>query len=152
MDISKQELPPLTFMYIEINCPMSDIPTQLGQALPRVMQHAMGNGVELAGPPRVHYMDMSAGSVTMRAGMAVGSGAVGEAEIQVEDLPAATAWVAVHEGAYDSLGSTHHAIEKQLADAGQKPAGPPREIYLTDPGQVPNPADWRTQVAWPVGE
>ena len=31
-------------------------------------------------------------------------------------------------------------------------AGPAREIYLTDPGEVPDPKDWKTQLVWPISE
>lgn len=37
-----------------------------------------------------------------------------------------------------------------LHENGLKPAGPMREIYLTDPGDVPNPDEWKTQLIWPV--
>lgn len=38
-----------------------------------------------------------------------------------------------------------------LVDSGASPGGAPWEVYLTDPGEVPDPADWKTQVLLPIG-
>jgi hypothetical protein len=32
------------------------------------------------------------------------------------------------------------------------PSGAPWESYLTDPGQHPDPKDWKTEVFWPIGD
>jgi hypothetical protein len=33
---------------------------------------------------------------------------------------------------------------------GVRPGGAPWETYLTDPADLPDPADWRTEVCWPL--
>ena len=35
---------------------------------------------------------------------------------------------------------------------GLKPAGDAWEVYLTDPGEVPDQAGWQTESNWPVSE
>ena len=42
-----------------------------------------------------------------------------------------------------------HGVEQYLEEQGLEPSGALREIYLTDPGEVPDPADWKTQIIWP---
>jgi AraC family transcriptional regulator len=37
-----------------------------------------------------------------------------------------------------------------MAANGSRAAGAPWESYVTDPGQFPNPEDWRTEVYWPL--
>ena len=56
----------------------------------------------------------------------------------------------VHTGSYDGLGDAHAALEQFLGAEGAQASGPAREIYLTDPGEVPNPDDWKTQVIRPA--
>ena len=34
---------------------------------------------------------------------------------------------------------------------GLQPAGRAREVYLTDPAEVPDPADYVTEIVWPIG-
>lgn len=42
-------------------------------------------------------------------------------------------------------------IHRQLpATQGHSPNGPPWEVYVTDPAEHPDSADWRTEIHWPV--
>jgi hypothetical protein len=61
--------------------------------------------------------------------------------------PAAVTW---HVGSYQGLGNAHHALEEWASKNNRKPAGPPWESYVTDPGQEPDPQKWRTQVFLPL--
>ena len=47
---------------------------------------------------------------------------------------------------------TNAAIERWIDENNLRPNGPPWEWYVTDPGEHPNPADWRTEVYWPLAE
>ncbi len=148
-DITRQPIEECTFLYKRGRCSHADIATTLGRLLPAVFQHAMANGIELRSPPTVIYREWGPGMVTLDAGMMVASASASD-DFQVETLPAGEAAVAIHAGSYDGLGDAHAAVEQFIADSGLDKAGPLREIYLTDPGEVPNPADWRTQLVWPV--
>ena len=37
-----------------------------------------------------------------------------------------------------------------LAEHGLRKSGAAREVYLTDPGEVPDPKQWKTQIVWPI--
>ena len=58
--------------------------------------------------------------------------------------------VAVHAGPYDQLGETYAALERWIEANGLRTAGAPWESYITDPTDHPDPADWRTEIYWPV--
>ena len=58
----------------------------------------------------------------------------------------------VHMGPYDKLPETYAAIERWMQKQSVKPAGSPWESYITDPAENPNPANWRTDADWPMGE
>jgi AraC family transcriptional regulator len=53
-------------------------------------------------------------------------------------------------GPYETLHETHAAVERWIEANGGKVAGAPWEVYLTDPGEVPDPAEWQTEIVWPV--
>lgn len=57
---------------------------------------------------------------------------------------------AVHVGPYETLHETHAAIDQWIAEEGYSAAGAPWEHYLTDPAEVPDPTNWRTDVIWPL--
>jgi AraC family transcriptional regulator len=56
----------------------------------------------------------------------------------------------VHAGPYDTLQEAYAALETWMESEGLPPAGPPWESYITDPGEHPDPKDWKTEVSWPV--
>jgi effector-binding domain-containing protein len=41
-------------------------------------------------------------------------------------------------------------FERWMEAQGFRAAGAPWEAYLTDPAEHPDPADWRTEICWPI--
>lgn len=74
----------------------------------------------------------------------------GSGDIEAFMLPAGLTAVAVHAGAYEQLPETFAALEEWIRTQGRAPAGAPWEVYVTDPTEHPDPADWRTEIWWPV--
>jgi len=58
----------------------------------------------------------------------------------------------IHTGAYDSLPEAHAALEGWLESRDLRAAGAVWEVYVTDPGQVPDPSEWKTEVICPLAE
>lgn len=56
----------------------------------------------------------------------------------------------VYTGPYPDVGEAYQKIFSWLADEGLAPAGPTRELYLNDPGEVPE-SGLMTEVQCPVG-
>jgi effector-binding domain-containing protein len=48
------------------------------------------------------------------------------------------------------VGAAYEALTAWIAEHGRAIDGPPREIYLTDPDETPNPADNVTEVQFPI--
>jgi AraC family transcriptional regulator len=110
---------------------------------------AQQHGIPLAGPPFTRYLELGRGTATIEAGFAVAVAAKGEGDILGSELPAGDAAVAIHAGPYERLVETH-AIVATWLDAQKLTAGAPWEIYVTDPGETPDPKDWRTDVVYPI--
>jgi AraC family transcriptional regulator len=149
-DITRQPIAESTFLYKPARCSHADIAKTLGGLFGSVFQYAMTNGLEMRSPPTTLYQEWGPGMVTIHAGLMVAAAASPPDGMFAETLPACEAAVAIHTGPYDGLGDAHAAIEQFLAEHDLHKAGPPREVYLTDPGDVPDPAQWKTQIVWPV--
>lgn len=151
-DITRQPLPETTFLYKRGRCTHAAIANTLGPILGSVFGFAMTNGLELRSPPTTLYVEWGPGMVTMHAGLFIGTAptiALPDG-IQVATLPAGEGAVTVHTGSYDGLADAHAAMDQFLDEHGLVKAGAAREVYLTDPGEVPDPAQWKTQIVWPV--
>lgn len=137
-------------LFIRRRVSRADIAETLSYCLGTVAAYCMEHRLEISGPPFARYPSVDAGAVTIEAGLPLAAPSKGEGEIESGVLQAGPAAVAIHEGHYDRLRHTYQAIEEWAAKNGHRLAGPPWESYVTDPGEHPDPADWRTEVYWPI--
>lgn len=99
-----------------------------------------------AGPPGALYAETffteAAGDVTAYVPLAGGPATI----------PGSTYAVAVHSGPYIDFDKTYAALGSWVAAHATAAPGPIREIYLTNPSEVDDPAHHRTEVCWPITE
>lgn len=154
-DIYKKTLDPQPFVFMRKKTSMDGIGDALGAMLPAVFGYVMKAGIAMTGPPTARYVDWGPGGGTLEAGLPVvpgsqlGEDAVG---IQLGSLQGGPAISTIHVGPYDTLHQAHAALEAHMDEAKLQRAGAPWEVYLTDPGEVPNPEEWKTQVVCPTSE
>ena len=149
--VTKKELAPQPVLVVRRRVKRSEIAATIGEVLPHIFMHAQKNGIALAGLPFTRYPEMGPGLITMEPGMRVTSpGAAGEGEVIADTLPGGSAATTIHTGPYDKLSEAYAAIEQWMAAEGLVAAGAPWESYLNDPGEHPDPKDWKTEVFWPV--
>lgn len=68
----------------------------------------------------------------------------------VLDLPARRFAIALHAGPFTEFDRTYGALGSHVAEHDTALAEPVRELYLVGPGDA-EPADYRTEVCWPIG-
>ncbi|HEV8145547.1 MAG TPA: helix-turn-helix domain-containing protein [Bryobacteraceae bacterium] len=149
--ITKKELTPQPVLVVRKTVKRSEIAAAIGEVLPRVFQYAQQNGIAFAGPPLVRYIQVGPGMMTIEPGMPVaGSAGSGAGDIVAETIPGGTVATTIHTGPYEKLPEAYAAIEQWMHAEGLKGTGVPWESYLTDPGDYPDPKDWKTEVFWPL--
>ncbi|RNC81221.1 MAG: helix-turn-helix domain-containing protein [Phycisphaera sp.] len=149
-DIEFRSISETTFLYKSTRCGQSDIAQALGEIIPAVFQHALKHGIEMLSPPTTLYTNWSPGLVSLKSGLCVPAGTAPTGDIYVETLPATDAAITIHVGPYETLTNAYGALEKHIAENGRECNGAPREVYLTDPAEIPEPEQWQTQVIWPI--
>ena len=149
-EIEKRTIEEVPFLFVRKQAKQEEIAAALESAFGAVFQYATGNGIPFAGPPTARYPEFGPGFVTIEAGLPVAGPAQGDGEIELGSLVGGRVATTIHKGPYDQLSQAHQAIEKWLAENGEQAAGGPWEAYVTDPGEVPDPADWETEVNWPL--
>jgi len=153
-EIELQQLEPVPVMYQSRKVDREDLGATLAEVLPLVFGYVMEHGLTPAGHPFVRQVGMGPALVSIDAGIPLVEAAPdappAELEISVGELRGGPAAVTTHAGDYQALGDAYAALERWIEANDHKPAGAPWEVYLTDPGEVPDPTDWRTLVCWPV--
>lgn len=128
----------------------AELGARLGEALPEVWACLERQGLHPAGPPFARYLVYGDDEVELDAGFPVSAPAADEGRVVAGELPGGPVAATWHVGPYETLNQTHVAMVYWLREHGHAPAGAPWEIYWTDPEEVPNPDEWRTEVIWPI--
>lgn len=148
-DIQIKHIPAQWALVVSKHVKMSDIAAGMGEAFDLLMRHAAATGAQFAGPPFSMYPEMPAEEFTFLVCMPVAPGAVAGEGVDLQELPATEAATLLFTGPYDSMEPSWNRLMAWVADSGRQPAGPPREVYLNEPGTVA-PEDYLTELIVPL--
>ena len=56
----------------------------------------------------------------------------------------------IHLGDYSETGNAHLAMEEYMTNNQFEMNGPAMEVYVTDPMEVPDTAQWVTEIYYPI--
>jgi AraC family transcriptional regulator len=137
---------------IRVTCQPQEISATLAELLPEVLAHLNASGARMAGVPFSRYHAFGPSEIDIEAGIPVVKHVPEKGRVKNSELPGGKAVMVWHRGAYEKLAGAHEALQAYLASHDLKPRGGPWEVYWTDPGMVPDPAKWRTQIFAPISE
>lgn len=137
-------------LFVQRRIAFSELQQTMGECFGTLYGHGAKSGLAIAGQPIARYVSTGPGLWTVDFIMPLASPAEAEGEMQAGVLPSGPVAFAVHQGAYDTLGETNAAIEKWIEENGYSVSGAPWESYVTDPGETPDPANWKTEIFWPL--
>jgi effector-binding domain-containing protein len=150
LSIERRDIPSQHVMFVRMRVGRHELSTAIGEGLGKAFPYAMRLGLAIAGRPLTRYLSTGPGLYEIEVGMPVSPAGPGEGDIQAGSLPGGPVAVAVHAGPYDQLTETYAALERWIEASGCRTGGAPWESYITDPADHPDPADWRTEVYWPL--
>ena len=130
----------------------SEIGGVLGTAFGEVYGHLVTRGIASDGPPFVihHGTPMVDDPLDVEICAPVARPTDPPAGWQMRELPAGTFVSLLHLGPYDTISAAYEALTAWLGTHDLAMAGPPREVYLSEP-ETP-PEEIRTIVELPVVE
>lgn len=152
VSIERREQAELPILSVRMRVARHEIASAIGEGVGKVYPYALQSGFALAGHPITRYLSTGPGLYEIEVCLPLASPAAGQGDVVAGVLPAGPVAVAVHAGPYDQLSETYAALERWIETNGLRTAGAPWESYVTDPGEHPDPADWRTEVFWPVAK
>jgi AraC family transcriptional regulator len=150
LSIEHRELAAQPVLFVRARPARHELSAAIGEAVGKAYPYAQKSGLAITGHPITRYLSTGPGLYDIEVCIPLASPAIGHGEVVAGALPAGPAAVATHAGPYDQLTETYAALERWIEANGLKTAGAPWESYVTDPGEHPDPADWRTEVFWPV--
>jgi AraC family transcriptional regulator len=152
--ITREELAPQPVLVVRKRVRRADIAKTLAEQLGRIFQHAHSSAAAIAGQPFTRYLDWGPGVLTLEVGLPIVAAAHSDppaaGDIRSDSLPGGPVATTTHFGSYEKLNDAHAAVQIWMDEKNLSGAGAPWEVYVTDPADVPDPANWRTQVFWPL--
>jgi AraC family transcriptional regulator len=152
LSITREERDAQPILFMRRRIARADLQATLAECFGTLYGHAQKTGLALAGFPLARYLSTGPGLWNIEPAIPLVAPAPGEGDMQAGFLPGGPLAVGIHAGAYDHLADTHSAIERWIEANNFRVGGAPWEWYVTDPGEHPDPADWRTEVYWPLAE
>lgn len=149
-EITKKTITETPFLYMKAQVKPDEIATALANMLGPVFMYATQQGIPFAGPPTTRYITFGPGLVTIEAGMPVAGHAEGSGDIMAGSLTGGDVISTIHKGPYDTLNLGYEALQTWMIENGEESGGAPWESYITDPGEVPDPAEWLTEIVQPL--
>jgi len=74
----------------------------------------------------------------------------GERNVTVGEVPGARVAVLVHTGNYDTIGDTYRTLGAWVARHAEHAGERVREWYVIGPLDTDDPAEYRTEISWPI--
>jgi effector-binding domain-containing protein len=66
------------------------------------------------------------------------------------EIPAARVAVLMHTGPYQAIADTYRHLGAWVAEHAELRPIPVRELYVVGPSEVDDPAQYRTEIHWPL--
>ncbi|MDG4716398.1 SRPBCC family protein [Winogradskyella marincola] len=141
------------YLYKTTNANSQNISAKMGENFGAIMMFMGKNGIKQSGMPLTVYNDMSSTDVIMSNGIPVKEKIVlpEGSDVSINFIPNIKVLKTTFKGNYTNLPKAWEATMKHLAENNlEQSEEKPFEIYTTDPGNYPNPADWVTEIYIPI--
>ena len=128
---------------------MQNIAEELPVLWPKVYGWIVEQGMTPAGMPFIHYHNMMQETLDVSVGIPIPHAVDGSDGIEVGEFAAGEYLSTILTGTFDNLPSTHSKVHEWAGENGVN-LGLPRENYLTDPDNEPDPNKWQTEVLYQI--
>ena len=148
-EVELKDVPAQLALTVRKHVTMATIAQAMGEAFGAIMAHVEAGGAQHAGPPFALYPGEMADEFDVVICMPVAPRATAGPGVDLEEVPGGAVACTMHKGPYSAVGEAYGALQAWMAASGKRPAGPPREVYLNEPGSVPE-GELLTEVDWPM--
>ena len=149
-EVEVKDITPVTVAGISFESTPESIGPESERAYMRLFEFLTQEAVAPTAPPRLVYHAMGGDGWKLEACVPVSSAPEPRDGIVVREFPGGQAAVTLHRGPYDELGMAYRGIEQWMAGSGYRTSAPPYDVYLNDPHEVDDPAEYLTEVTWPI--
>lgn len=131
----------------------NDIQNALGEIYKKLMFGLQENNLIMNGMPFAIYHNFNPeGTVKLEAGFPIKNEIDLEGAISYKKIAKQKAVKALHYGDYSKIKVSYELMQQFMKENNLEPAGPPMEVYATNPSQAQDVSKWKTIIYFPVKE
>lgn len=135
---------------IPITVPRADIRKVMGPALSELMAAVAAQGIAVTGPWFTHHLRMVPDIFDFEIGVPVAAPVTAAGRVKPSEWPVLRVARTIYRGGYEGLGDAWGKFKAWIAAQGLTPAENLWESYAAGPESSPDPANWRTELTWPL--
>jgi effector-binding domain-containing protein/uncharacterized protein YndB with AHSA1/START domain len=131
---------------------METIGQQLGDLYELIYAEVEKQGLQVAGPAFVHYLDYdeATGFSNYRAGFMIDKAGKDGGEVVAVVYPEMQVVQAMHTGPYEEFSSSYDKMDKHIQSNGLEVSGEAFEFYVTGMMTEADNSKWETLIAFPL--
>ena len=145
LPVEIREVGPQPYLGKRARAPLGEVGAAVQQGYGALYHELERTHTAPAGPPFLVAGFPEGGYLDFELGAPCATPPAATDGFEAGTLPGGKVAVTVHRGSYDSLAQVYPRLQAWIEANGHRPSGPPREVYLTPPGQEPV-----TEVVWPL--
>ncbi|NJX14338.1 SRPBCC family protein [Tamlana crocina] len=139
------------YIYNTTSCKIPDLEAKMQEMMPKISNYAIKNNIQMAGAPFTYYhkWDEKNNAVMFSCCVPTTDRVISsESDILTGQIEPFKAIKTTLKGNYSNLKEAWETTMKHITDSDMEftEDGPMLEVYLTDPMNTPNPADWKTEI------
>lgn len=144
------------YMYTSASTSLEALDARMAELLPKVHRFMEENNITMAGKPMTIYneWDEQNGTAIISCAIPTTTRIItpSESAVLCSFMPSQTVVKATLKGDYKNLKEAWDKAQAYVQDNGyeQPLDSAPFELYVTDPEETPNPADWITEIYIPI--
>jgi effector-binding domain-containing protein len=127
-----------------------NVSVKMGEMFDEVSAFIENSTAETAGMPFAIYHEIVNDSIDLECGFPVSAEIAPRKPFQTGQFPANTCATLSYFGNYQQLEIAHSTIQNWIETRKFKLAGPPIEMYATNPANEADPDKWHTKICYPV--
>ncbi|MCB9184930.1 MAG: GyrI-like domain-containing protein [Flavobacteriales bacterium] len=137
---------------IPLVVPGRDMPKYMDPAIQELIKTITGQGIQITGPMFSYHHRRPSDTFDFEIGFPVSGAVKPEGRVINGKLPAVKVVRSVYQGPYEGLAQAWPELQTWVRTNGHGETGRFWESYLTNPEEVKDPKDYRTELNWIVSK
>jgi hypothetical protein len=131
---------------------MEEMGGMLGNLYGTIFAEASKQQLEVSGAAFVHYLDYDEATdfSNFLAGIPVNKAGMSSGDVMAKSYPEVLAIQALHSGPYEKFAESYAELESYIYEINLDVTGEGLEIYKVGMNDDPDPANWQTQLIFPL--